>query len=435
MKSKKIISLLLASLMLLSVIITGCGNGGSETTENKSGTETTGTSGGSGKTSVTFWTLSTRQEALDEIVESFNAANDDVEVTISYYDTDGIKDACKVAASSGTLPNMWFNWGGSLGRFYVDNGATYDLTAYAKENGWSDIFTSGSLSLCTFDDQLAGYPTSYSVLNVYYRKDIFEQYGLEVPTTFEEFEEICATLKENGVTPISTAGLNGWHVMRFVELLVEYYAGEETHDALSTFDESWDNEYVIQALTKYKEFCEKGYFPDGFVTANPDDTRLAMMTGECAMDIQGQWYDGQILSDGGDLSLFGTFALPTSGTSRVSAFAEMTQFNANNSAEELEACMRFMDYYYNDENVEQYADFYNLPLPKIGSEAPEKYINIPTIMETAETNGTFTITDQAFPSEVADGLFNVQDAVANGEMTPEEGAAAIQAAVEAYQSK
>ena len=94
MKSKKIISLLLASLMLLSVIITGCGNGGSETTENKSGTETTGTSGGSGKTSVTFWTLSTRQEALDEIVESFNAANDDVEVTISYYDTDGIKDAC-----------------------------------------------------------------------------------------------------------------------------------------------------------------------------------------------------------------------------------------------------------------------------------------------------------------------------------------------------
>jgi len=424
--------------MLVPLLLTGCGSGNGETSKNVGGTgtsETAGKTGTSGKTSITFWNLSTRQEALDPIVEAFNAANDDVEVVVSYYDTDGIKDACKVAASSGTLPNMWFNWGGSLGGFYADNGATYDLTGYAEDNNWPDVFTSGSLDLCTFDGKLSGYPTAYNVLNVYYRKDIFEKYDLEVPKTFEEFEEVCAALKENGVTPISTAGLNGWHVMRFVELLVEYYAGEDLHDKLSAFDESWDNQYVVQALAKYQEFCEKGYFPEGFVTANPDDTRLAMMTGECAMDIQGQWYDGQILSDGGDLSLFGTFALPVGGTDRVSAFVEMAQFNAGNSDAELEACIRFMDYYLSDENVEQYADYYNLPLPKIGSEASAEYINIPDIMETAETNGTFTITDQAFPAEVADGLFNVQDALANGQMTPEEGAAAIGAAVEAYQNK
>jgi raffinose/stachyose/melibiose transport system substrate-binding protein len=53
----------------------------------------------------------------------------------------------------------------------------------------------------------------------------------------------------------------------------------------------------------------------------------------------------------------------------------------------------------------------------------------------AEANGTFTITDQAFPTEIADALFNVQDAIANGEMQPAEGAAKIQAAIEAYQSK
>ena len=92
----------------------------------------------SAATEVTFWTLNTRQNAVEPIVEEFNKENPDIKVTASFYDTDGIKDACKVAASSDTLPSMWFNWGGSLGSFYEENGKTYDLTQYAKDNGWND---------------------------------------------------------------------------------------------------------------------------------------------------------------------------------------------------------------------------------------------------------------------------------------------------------
>ena len=51
---------------------------------------------------------------------------------------------------------------------------------------------------------------------MYYRTDFFEQCNLEVPTTFEEFEQVCDTLVENGITPIATAGLNGWNLMRDV---------------------------------------------------------------------------------------------------------------------------------------------------------------------------------------------------------------------------
>ena len=99
----------------------------------------------SAATEVSFWTLNTRQNAVEPIVEAFNEANPDIKVTASFYDTDGIKDACKVAASSDTLPSMWFNWGGSLGSFYVDNDKTYDLTQYAKDNGWNDEFTEAAL--------------------------------------------------------------------------------------------------------------------------------------------------------------------------------------------------------------------------------------------------------------------------------------------------
>lgn len=97
--------------------------------------------------------------------------------------------------------------------------------------------------------------------------------------------------------------------------------------------------------------------------------------------------------------------------------------------------MKFMDYYYSDDSVDQYGEYYNLPLPKQGKKAPADQVNVDGMLETSNTNGTFTITDQAFPTEVADVLFNAQDAVANGEMTAEEAAANIQKAIEEYQAK
>ncbi len=432
MKIKKVMALTMASAMVITMALSGCGNDSSSESKESS---SSGDGSKSGAAEVTFWTLNTRQNAVDPIVEEFNKANEDVHVTVSYYDTDGIKDACKVAASSKTLPNMWFNWGGSLGGFYAENGLTYDLTDYAKENKWEEKFTQTSMDLCTLDGKLSGYPTSYNVLGVYYRKDIFEQNGIEVPTTFEDFEAACAKLKENGITPISTAGLNGWHTMRFVELLIEHYAGSELHDKMNTFDESYDNDAVVQALAKYQEFCEKDYFPDGFLTQDPNDTLINMANGQCAMDIQGQWQDGKIIQEGLDMDQYGVFAFPSGETNRMSAFAEMTQFNADNSDEELEACIRFTDYYYSKENTEKYAEYYNLPLPVVGAEMPEGQPNVPVLLETSEKNGIFTITDQAFPTEVADVLFNAQDAIANGQMTPEDGAKSIQEAIEAYNNK
>ena len=389
----------------------------------------------SAATEVTFWTLNTRQAAVEPIVEAFNEANEDVKVTASFYDTDGIKDACKVAASSDSLPDMWFNWGGSLGQFYVDNGKTYDLTAYAEENGWNDTFSPGARNLCTLSGQLCGYPTSYNVLGVYYNKTIFEECGIEVPTTFEEFEAACATLKEAGYVPMAAAGLNGWHVMRWVELLVEHYAGAELHDKMNSFEESWNNEAVVQALNKYKEWVDAGYIPDGFLTADPNDTIMSFGSGECAMDIQGQWYDGQLIQNELDVNNYGYFPFPSGDANRMSAFAEMTQFNKNLTDEELDACIRFTDFYYSDENVAEYGEYYNLPLPKTGATAPEDQINVDSMIETSNTNGTFTITDQAFPTEVADVLFNAQDAIANDQMTAEDAAANIQAAIEEYLAK
>ena len=382
--------------------------------------------------SLTFWYLSTRSNS-QAICDVWNAANPNMQVTLSTFDTDGIKDNCKTATQSGSMPSMWFNWGGALGQYYVDEGVTYDITDYLDEHGLTETINSGALSLCQLSGTTAGYPTSYNVLGMFYRTDIFEQYGIEVPTTMDEFTAACATLKENGITPLTTAGLNGWHVMRLIEQFIEYEAGAELHDELQALTASWDCDAVVNALTTYQEYCQAGYFPDGFVTASPDDVYIAFAQGICAMDIQGQWYDGTLRGNEISLDNVGWFPFPN-GTGRMSAFAEMTQFNANLTDDELDAAMLFTQYWFSNEVARVYSADFNLPLPYTYADPVNEDDNphVQEMLDYSSENGTFTITDQAFPTQVADVLFSYQDAIANGEATPEEAAPAIQAAIDEY---
>jgi raffinose/stachyose/melibiose transport system substrate-binding protein len=291
MKFKKTVSLVLATLIMASAL-TACG--GNSTSSGTSGNTSVAKSENVIK--LTYWAQADRQKAFEPITKAFNESQKDINVTVSYYDTDGIKNSCKVAAASNTLPDMWFNWGGKLAQYYVDNGCTYDLTAFANKNGWADKFKPAALSLCKLGGKLSGYPTNISALGMFYKKSTFQKYSIQVPTTLEQLETACATLKKNGVTPFSTTALKGWDVMRIVEQLVEYYAGADTHDKLQTMSTSWDSDAVVSALTKYQEWGKLGYYPKGFLTNDPNDTLLALATGKCAMDLQGQWYDGTIAS-------------------------------------------------------------------------------------------------------------------------------------------
>jgi raffinose/stachyose/melibiose transport system substrate-binding protein len=388
-----------------------------------------------GRIPLTIWNLADRRGGMDPLIQEFRAKNPDIEVTAAYYSTDGIKDACKVAASSRTLPEMWFNWGGNLGGFYVENGLTYDLTAYAKANDWEKIFSPAVLSLSTLHGKLSGYPINLSTLGMFYRKDIFDKYNLKIPATFAEFEQLCAALKRNGITPCSTAGLYGWHAMRYLEQFIEHYAGPELHDKIDAFQVSFDNDAVVQALAKFKEFSDKGYFPEGFISADPNGTYIPVFSGSAAMDLQTQSYDGRILRENQDMNKFGVFALPNGGSNRMSAFAQMIQLNANLSSDKLAACMKFLNFLYSGDSVSRYGAHFTLPLPRLDAEMPSGQIHIPELRNFAARNGTFTITDQAFPTEVADALFRVQEGLINGQISPKEGAGRVQAAIEAYLKK
>jgi multiple sugar transport system substrate-binding protein len=84
------------------------------------------------------------------------------------------------------------------GKLFAQNGYLADLTERVEANGeweWSD-FQEGPVDSTTFEDQVVGVPTITEREVLYYRTDLLEKAGLEVPETLEELEAAAKKIKE-----------------------------------------------------------------------------------------------------------------------------------------------------------------------------------------------------------------------------------------------
>lgn len=430
---KRIISAVI-SLLLIAVMTAACGSGAEKSTE--SGTnDTTASSGGinasaSGeKVTLSLWVLD-NDLWVDKAVKDFMDQNPNITVEVVKYGVDPIKEALKVAASSKTLPDIWFTWGGSLGSFYPENGLTMDLTQIAKEHNWAEKYNQAAIDMTTFNGKVSGIPYNLNVLDMWYSKDVYEKLGLQPPTSFEEFESQLQQIKDANVIPMAFGGKNGWHIMRLVEQLLEKYAGPELHDKLNNLESSWKDPAVIQTFAKLKEYSDKGYFPKGHVAIDQAEAINSFYPGKAAMSIEGPWLDSSITAAGFDPRRYGVFKFPTG---RVSVFAEMFQINGSLDQAKQEAAVKFGEYITSAEVVNKYIDEYGTPAA-LNVKFSEKTPNIQALMELANSGG-FLITDQALPQEVAQKLFEAQDKVALNEWTPEQAAEAMDKAIADFKSK
>lgn len=384
---------------------------------------------------LTFWSPTWHKDADEQVIADFAKIYPNIKIEATFYSSDDIKTNTKVAASSGTLPDMWYNWGGfNYANYYASADLCYDLSSYAKENGWEDKYLKSALDLCTLDGKIIALPQVYTGLVMWYRTDILEQYGLEVPKTFEELENICKVLKENGQASFSTGG---WHIFRYLEALLEYYAGPEEHDALNTLEADWgSSEAVTQAFAKLKEWGDKGYFIDGYVTEDANNAKMYVFGGTSAMVMDNSGMASDVVANEYDTSQYSFFAFPTGkdgNTGRISSYVKTTQFNKNLTEDQFEAAMLFWDYYYSEESLKSHPSI-EQPTAVAGAELSEAMKLADGMLEMIDAAGSYTTTDQDVPNEIMDVVFATEEAVLLGTIEPSAAGAEIQKAIDAYKA-
>lgn len=325
MKNKKFIALACVAAMALSAVPVSA----SEVNEELSG-------------SITVWEHGYGfEEALKAVIEGFNTVYPNVEVNYEIKDTD-YETVLATALQSGEGPDLFWTNGTATETMgnYVANGMIADLS----ESVDYSVITEDAMALATIDDKQYSVPwLTMDSRACFYNKDLFEENGWEVPTTFSEFEALLATIKEStDIIPLAQT-YEEWSLLFIWEPIMSAYDVEYTK-GLDDYTSKVDGEGALGSLEKLVEWSNAGYFGDNWLgVTNGSDTLLTFTTGNAAMMICGTWDITSIDQNNPDLN-YGAFAVPAEDGTTGLVGTAANGFSVNAASENLEAATAFASY-------------------------------------------------------------------------------------------
>ena len=255
-------------------------------------------------TTVTIWDIQTgiQQQQLNDQAAAFNKTHPSIHVQYQWFQNDPYKTKLGISIGAHQGPDIFMGWGGGILQSYVNSGAVTDLTsALGADSAWKNRYTPSTLGPVTFGGHIYGVPYNATTPEVvFYNKDMFKQYGLSVPTTWPQMEQVIKTLQGHNVIPFALAGKSEWPEMIIMQYLADRIGGQNAlndialHKAGATFDSpAW-----IDAATMAQSLVKENAFESGFASFNYDtgDAGQLLYSGRAAMMFMGVWQIGDAKS-------------------------------------------------------------------------------------------------------------------------------------------
>ncbi len=130
---------------------------------------------------------------------------------------------------------------------------------------------------------------------IFYNKAIFEEVGVEVPTTYAEFVEVSQAIKDAGHTPILMCGAEPWcGSFPVVALFSADVFGDDPDWMLKrkAGEVSFSDPEVVAAFQKFQDLVDAGLIDEGGLGTDFATANQAFYDGEAAMYFQGSWFIG-----------------------------------------------------------------------------------------------------------------------------------------------
>lgn len=206
---------------------------------------------------------------------------------------------------------------------FATNGSETDDQARAKAGGFVDLtgqtslnrLTPTTLSAVAYNDKHYELPVGLSYYTgVFYNKAIFAKYGLNIPTTWDQFVTLCQTLQADHVTPLGIGGKDVWPANLLVQAAVQgLYPSPAAR--LSLAEGLWNQSIKFTDPTPTQVMTEVKTM---FNFAQPNFTGLAYASvpaeftaGDFAMTADGTW-DAPVIAAADKSFQFGYFPIPAS---------------------------------------------------------------------------------------------------------------------------
>jgi raffinose/stachyose/melibiose transport system substrate-binding protein len=322
------------------------------------------TSSGSG-TTASMWLVTTgpspANTAVQNLVSSFEKSHPGENISINFIENQSYKQKIQLAMGAGNPPSIFWTWGGGTLQQYIKAGDVASLGTTSSAPYLSDFLPS-SLGAVTYQGQVYGVPVEGTQpVYFFYNKQIFSKDHLTFPTTWSGLLSTVATLKKDGVTPISLAEGDQWPGLMYLEYLADRIGGPSVADALqSNTAGAWSNPAVTQALGDIQQLVKAGAFQSGYDSLHfsGGGSDALVYSGKAAMQLMGDWDISSILGsdasfvNGGNLGM-ASFPTVPGGTGNSADLAGNTASYVAISSKATAAQKKVAEDFFKDELTSQ----------------------------------------------------------------------------------
>ncbi len=247
---------------------------------------------------------------IESKLHEYEASHPEIKFEISSAQNQEYKEKIKVVVGGEDTPDIFFSWAGDFTERFIRENLILDLAPYFEADPeWMDSLLANQMSIYTNNDgMIYGVPFRLDCKLFFYNTDIFAQYGLEAPATFDELLACCQTLSDAGVVPISYGNSQPWAGSHYIGTLNQICVPDDVRavDYEPTTGTFTDPGY-LEALKYYQQLLP--YMTPNAAGVEPGMARAMFAMGQAAIYYAELIEIPYIKTDGPDLN-FGMFNFP-----------------------------------------------------------------------------------------------------------------------------
>lgn len=305
----------LFTFAVLALFTTACSSDSSGEADG----EAKETSGGGDSTReveiFSWWTGAGEEDGLLALIELFEDKNPDISIDNAAVSGGAGTNAKAVLATrmQGNDPPSTFqvHGGEELNKSWVAADKMEPLNDFYEENEWMDKFPQELIDLVSSDGNIYSIPVNIHRGNVFfYNMQVFEDNGIEVPTTMDEFFVVADKLQDAGIIPVALGDKESWTATQIFENVLLGTLGPDDYKKLFAGEIGFDDPRAVEAAEKFGKILD--YVNEDHASRNWQDSAQLVANGEAAMLNMGDWAKGYFANDL-DLETnvdFGYFAFP-----------------------------------------------------------------------------------------------------------------------------
>ncbi|MFD6142425.1 sugar ABC transporter substrate-binding protein [Promicromonospora sp. NPDC060271] len=280
--------------LLLAATTAACGGG-------------SGGGDGDGAGSLSVWIMQGTNPGAEDFFADVSAAFEEetgATLDVEFVEWADAHDRFVTSIAGGTTPDV-AETGTTWTPEFADAGALAPLDEYVDGAGVGDDLVEGLVEAGTYDEQLYGMPWYAGVRSLVYNTEMFEQAGVEPPTTWAELEEAAAGLKEEYPDKIAVA------VPGDAEFTVYPWVWGAGGEVATLDGDTWtsglDSPQAQEGIGFWTGLAtEGGYSSEGATTWRETDVLDAFAAGDVGMAVMGSWTPGATVEANPDME--GKFA-------------------------------------------------------------------------------------------------------------------------------